>query len=189
MNLAKSNHPVLFETKWVKIRQSPKGHQYLERRGRDSIAILLVRIGENGNPEALIRHQYLCVSDNDDDVFACPITGSIEEDEDPRDTAAREAFEEAGYAVELHKTCYIGKYIASTQANETVYLYVSNVTGMEPTEPKGDGGYHESISKNVWSDWSEVVSADYVGLKVFSAEAYQSDIRFLLGIDDGADIC
>ena len=64
---------------------------------------------------------------------------------------------------------------------------LANVDGVEPIKPEGDCSYHESISKNVWSDWSDVVTADYVGLKVFSAEAYQSDVRFILGICDDVE--
>jgi 8-oxo-dGTP diphosphatase len=167
----------IFETKWIKLKETERGFQFLERRGVDSIAILLVRLNEGGFIEALIRKQPLWVNGTDDDLFACPITGSIEEEETARESAIREAFEEAGYVVDNSEVLDLGSYISATMMNETVHMFVADVTGKENVPPTGDGGYHESISHNDWEGWDSVMTAEFAGLLMFSTSAREEEIH------------
>ena len=71
---------VIFESKWVKVRETEKGFQYLERKGKNSIAVIC----EDDDCRWLIRYQPLCINGSDDELFPCPITGSLDVDgEDP----------------------------------------------------------------------------------------------------------
>jgi 8-oxo-dGTP pyrophosphatase MutT (NUDIX family) len=154
---------VIFETKWIKVKETGKGFQYLERKGTDSVAVFLLRSKPNGY-EVLIRMQPLCIHGDDYALFPCPITGSIDENELPINTAIRETYEEAGY--KLNSINYLGNYIVGTQTNETVHMFYELVDGLKPEENKGDGGFHESISKNEWKDLESLKNFGYSGCKI-----------------------
>ncbi|GAH42794.1 unnamed protein product, partial [marine sediment metagenome] len=59
---------------WLKIKKSKHHFYYVERKGKDSIAVFLVRLDAGGAWEVLIRYQPLPVWGNLD-LYPCPITG------------------------------------------------------------------------------------------------------------------
>jgi len=160
---------VLFRTAWVALKESSRGFQYLERKGKDSVAVFLLR--KNGvNPlgyEVLIRQQHLCIDNREVDgsfiLFSCPITGGLEVGELPEAAARRETFEEAGYRVQVIP---LGQYIVGTQVNEICYLYYADVTGIEPEPAQQDGTYLESIAYNQWQPLEYLVTCDYAACQI-----------------------
>ncbi|MDX2213679.1 MAG: NUDIX domain-containing protein [Oculatellaceae cyanobacterium bins.114] len=160
---------VIFSAKWFVIRESSRGFQYFERRGKDSIGVFLVRKRAEalGQYDVLIRQQPLCIDNIEIDgmlkLFPCPITGAIEEGESPEVTAVREAYEEGGYTIQVKS---LGHYIVGTQTNEICYLYYADVTGMTPDEPPQDGSYFESISRNEWHPLEYLKSCDYSACQI-----------------------
>ncbi|MBD1995264.1 NUDIX hydrolase [Leptolyngbya sp. FACHB-541] len=156
---------VIFQTKWIAVKETPRGFQFLERKGRDSVAVFLVR----GNPisqfEVLVRFQPLCVHnaalDEEMKLYACPITGGMEEGEGYTECAIRETLEEAGYTLDLEQIKKLGSYITGTQSNETVVMFWADVTGMEPGFAAQDGSVHEAASKNEWRSLSELKDYEY----------------------------
>jgi len=144
---------VLYKTERVALKETHRGFQFLERKGKDSVAIFLIRRNPlvDSKLEVLIRYQPLCVDNSEINgvprLFACPLTGSISGDESPEVAASREAFEEAGYSVQVLP---LGNYIVGTQTNEVCYMYYADVTALYPQTPPQDGSYFESISKNEW---------------------------------------
>ncbi|HEY9672406.1 MAG TPA: NUDIX domain-containing protein [Waterburya sp.] len=148
-----SNEKTIFSTNWISIKETARGYHYLERKGRDSVAIFLVRKSSvnRGEYEVLIRQQPLCIDvpdiNEEHRLYPCPITGGIDEGESPEEAAVREVYEEAGLSVEVLP---LGKYIVGTQTNEICYMYYADVTGIEPEIAQQDGSYFESISKNEW---------------------------------------
>ncbi|HEY9644082.1 MAG TPA: NUDIX domain-containing protein [Coleofasciculaceae cyanobacterium] len=160
---------IIFQARWVAVKESPDGFQYLERRGRDSVAVLLLRNSAE-NPQqydVLIRQQPLCIDNAAINgrlrLFPCPITGAIDPGESPAATAIREVYEEAGYTVQVLP---LGKFIVGTQTNEICYLYYADVTGMEPDQPPQDGSYHESISHNEWHPLEYLQTCDYSACQI-----------------------
>lgn len=155
---------ILFSTKRVTVKETAKGFQYLERNGKDSVAIFLIRCCErfNGEFEVLVRYQPLCVDNSEIDgvprLFPCPFTGSIDPDELPEAAAKRETYEESGFAVEVLS---LGKYIVGTQTNEICYLFYADVTGVEPQPAPQDGSYFEAISRNQWRPLEYLNQCDY----------------------------
>ena len=123
---------IIFQAQWVAVKESPRGFQYLERKGKDSVAVFLLRKSRANPPhyEVLIRQQHLCIDNREVDgmftLFPCPITGALEEGESPEAAAKRETYEEAGYRVPLVP---FSKYIVGTQVNEICHLYYADVTG------------------------------------------------------------
>ena len=159
-----SKEKTIFSTPWISVKETAKGYHYLERKGRNSVAIFLVRKSSvnGGEYEVLIRQQPLCIEipdiNEDHQLYPCPITGGIEEGELPEEAAVREVYEEAGFSVEVLP---LGKYIVGTQTNEICYLYYADVTDMDPEVAQQDGSYFESISKNEWYPLEYLNQCDY----------------------------
>ena len=161
---------VIFETPWIKVKRTPRGFDFLERKGRDSVAIALVRINAKGEDEVLIRYQPLCVHnvdiDDEQHLYPCLITGGMEDGEHPADCAIREIEEETGYKVNYKDLIWLTTYIVGTQTNESVYLYFVDVTNHQPKEAKQDGSYFESVSKNNWESFDALKRCEYVACKL-----------------------
>jgi 8-oxo-dGTP pyrophosphatase MutT (NUDIX family) len=159
----------IFSTQWIAVKESPRGFQYLERKGRDSVAVFLLRrSGESlERYEVLIRHQHLCIDNREVDgmfrLFPCPVTGALDEGESPEAAAQREVYEETGYQVQVLPS---GQYIVGTQVNEICYLYYADVTGMKPDAAQQDGTYLESIGKNEWHPFEYLKSCDYSACQI-----------------------
>lgn len=160
----------IFETPWIKVKRTPRGFDYLERKGKDSVAIALCRTNQHGETEVLVRYQPLCVHnaalDEQQRLYPCLVTGGLEEGENAYDCAIREIKEETGYEVTEDNLGYLTTYIAGTQTNESVYLYFADVNGLEPTEATQDGSYFESISHNEWKPLGDLKYYQYVACKL-----------------------
>lgn len=161
---------VLHETKWVKLKESQNGFQFLERNGVNSIAILLIQKTNSLGWQALIRHQPLiALSEVNDEVLdGCPITGSIDSDsKNYFDVAIKEAFEEAGYVLKQKDLVFLGTYIVGTQTNEECYMFVADVTDKTPTsDGEGDGTYFEAKSFNRWESFENLKDYKYAACPI-----------------------
>jgi 8-oxo-dGTP diphosphatase len=160
---------IIFQTTWIAVRESPRGFQYLERKGKDSVAVFLLR-KSSANPqqsEVLIRQQHLCLDNREVEgrfnLFPCPITGGLEAGESPEAAALRETYEETGYRVPVQA---FGQYIVGTQVNEVCYLYYADVTGLEPEPAPQDGTYMEAIARNEWHPFEYLKDCDYVACQI-----------------------
>jgi 8-oxo-dGTP pyrophosphatase MutT (NUDIX family) len=160
---------IIFQTQWIAVKESLRGFQYLERKGKDSVAVFLLRRCRVNlqQYEVLIRQQHLCLDNWEVDgtlaLFPCPITGALEEGESPEAAAMRETYEESGYRVQVQS---FGKYIVGTQVNEICYLYYADVTGIEPDAAQQDGTYLESIGRNEWHPFEYLKDCDYVACQI-----------------------
>lgn len=164
-----STDRVIFNTQWITVRESSRGFQYLERKGKDSVAVFLLRKSSTDPKryEVLIRWQHLCV-DNQEvhgklQLFPCPITGGLDAGESAEAAARREAYEESGYRVQVLP---LGYYIVGTQVNEICYLYYADVTGVVPAAAKQDGTYLESIAQNEWRSFEDLESCEYSACQI-----------------------
>ena len=159
----------IFQTEWIAVKESPHGFQYLERKGKDSVAVFLLRKSSVSPPqyEVLIRQQHLCIDNREVDdrlaLFPCPITGALEERESPEAAAIRETYEETGYRT---RVIPFGKYIVGTQVNEICYLYYTDVTEIKPDPAQQDGTYLESIANNEWHPFEYLKDCDYAACQI-----------------------
>jgi ADP-ribose pyrophosphatase YjhB (NUDIX family) len=160
---------VIFSTEHIAIKETARGFHYLERLGKDSVAIFLVRKTEVNvdNYEVLTRMQPLPQNNSEVDgkqqLYACPFTGRIEPGELPEQAAVRETIEESGYKTQVIS---LGRYFVGTQTNETCYLYYADVTNIEPKTALQDGTYFESVSKNEWHPLDFLRKCDYVACQL-----------------------
>lgn len=176
---------IVFDGKWLKVKKTPKGYFFSERKGINSIAVLLYRkIIKNSREylEVLVRLQPLPIDNsqsNDDKeipkLFECPITGSLEEGISSIGQTRIEVMEEAGYDIPEGGFKYVGEYYVGTQTNEKVFMYIVNVdtVGTERVDIGGDGSYFESISKNEWKNIFEVLDAKYSGLNIITNKLFK----------------
>lgn len=177
----KKTNMMVYGTPYLKMMKSSKGFYYAERKGKDSVAVLVYR-KENGKTEVLIRMQPLVFNQGSVDgiektgyehlkqnvLIPCPITGSITGIYDNFiDYAVEEIKEEAGYYVVKEEIESLGMYYVGTQINEVVHCFACNVTGKTCVEPEGDGTYWESISSNQWVNVDSIereMEINYSGL-------------------------
>lgn len=164
-----SNEKILFSNNLITVKETAIGYYYLERKGRNSVAIFLIRKNNvnRGEYEVLIRQQPLCIDNADINeeqrLYPCPITGGIDENESLEEAARREVYEESGFSVQLLP---LGKYIVGTQTNETCYMYYADVTDIEPEIAQQDGSYFESISKNEWHPLDYLNECNYAACPI-----------------------
>lgn len=164
-----SQDRTLFSTQWISLKASERDFYYLERKGRDSVAVFLVR--QCGSPsqghQVLIRQQPLCIDTSEVDghiqLFPCPITGGLNGNETPREAAEREVTEEAGYVTQVTP---LGRYIVGTQTNEICHLFYADVTGQDPAIAEQDGSYFEAISRNEWHPLSYLETCEYAACQI-----------------------
>ena len=164
---------ILFKTKWISVLETENGFQYLERKGTNSVAIILIRYNSENSGnwwKCLVRWQPLPLDNTSDQtLFPCPITGSIDEGEDPKDCAIREVEEETGIVIHDRKDIWeIGNYIVGTQTNETVFMFMAFLEdGLpEKVRGKGDGTFFENISENEWRDFEELKDYKYSACQI-----------------------
>ena len=155
---------IIFQVKWIAVKESSRGFQYLERKGKDLVAVFLLRKSSDNvrQHDVLIRQQPLCLDNTETDgipkLFPCPITGAFDTRELPFSAAVREVYEDSGCVIQVLP---MDKYIVGTQINNTCSLYGTNATAMKPDEVQQDGAYHESISINEWHPFEYLATCDY----------------------------
>ena len=150
--MKQSKDKLIVETKHLSMCQTEKGFYYCQRRSVNSIAVLCFK-KENSQYYFLIRYQPMPQVEEKkswDQLYPCPITGSIENNESATESAIREVFEEGGITLKEDEIILINPNVASTQMNEKVFCFLADVTNKEIKTPQNDGSIFEAVSKNIW---------------------------------------
>lgn len=156
----KKEDKLIVKTKHLDMYKTQKGFYYCQRKSINSIAVLCFKKSKDGFL-FLIRLQPMPQVEekqNWDQLYPCPITGSIENNESPITSAKREIFEEGGIIVNENDLIAINPSVASTQMNEKVFYYLANVTNKKNETPQNDGSIFEAVSKNIWVNEKELES-------------------------------
>lgn len=154
---------LLKETKYLSLYETSQGFVYAQRRNINSTAILCFK-KVKGRYMFLIRYQPLPIVNTIahykwNDCFACPITGSLEKEQNPEDNAIAEVYEEANIQVNKKSLVAKTKFVPTTQMNETVFCFLCDVTrGKLIDKKQGDGSIFEDISFNKWMSYKQVKS-------------------------------
>ncbi len=152
------NKHLLYDAHWLAIYENDRNFVYAERKNKDSVACLCYRLNKNNEYEFLIHYQPLIGidSNNDEKCYPCLVTGSIEDNEELLLTAQRELEEEVGIVNPYDLVPKLKfDFIPSTQVNETVSIFIFDITGKEIGIPETDGSYYEQISYNKWNSKEE----------------------------------
>ena len=154
----KKEDKLIVKTKHLDMYKTEKGFFYCQRRSVNSIAVLCFKKIKN-EFFFLIRYQPMPQVEekkNWDQLYPCPITGSIEKNENPLTSAVREILEEGGITINENDLIVINPSVASTQMNEKVFYYLVDVTNKKIETPQNDGSIFEAVSKNIWVSQKEL---------------------------------
>ena len=155
MKKNKSNFKFLYKNKFLSLCKTNHNFIFAQRRNINSTASLCYK-KINKTYYFLIHYQPLPVSSTIsnkkwDDLFPCPITGSMEINQKPLDNAIQEIYEEANIVVKKNNLVASNFAISTTQMNEIVFNFVFDVTNCQYIDKKiGDGSIFEKCSKNKW---------------------------------------
>jgi len=152
---------VLYKTPFLSLCQTEHKFYFAERRNINSTAILCFK-KVNGKYMFLIRMQPLPLLNTVyrkhwDDLYACPVTGSMEKNQTPIENAINEVYEEANLKIskkDIVASCFT---VATTQMNETIFNMLVDVTHARPiNKQQGDGTVFETHSKNKWVTYNQL---------------------------------
>lgn len=157
-------HKVVFDSPYLKVKQTKDKFFYAERKGVDSIAFMLVSKDE-------AEHRRFCVVKEFKDPMGQFVTtafgGSIDEDEFKENLehlVEIEVEEEAGFKVSKKDIKYVGKKLCSTQMNQFVHLFLIFVdkkkkgkkTTTNPTELKAQIAWVPAEILPKLTDWKAI---------------------------------
>lgn len=121
--------------KWLKVfmvvdpdNPEDDGYFYCERKGKDSVAFLLLD-RDNLDKPFICLEQY---SSSYDQFIKGAYTGSLDkEDKSIEEIVQEEVKEEAGFNVEMDMINALGNMVVSSHSSERVNLYLVDVTGLQ----------------------------------------------------------
>lgn len=155
MKKNKPSYKFLYRNKFLSLCQTNHNFIFAQRRNINSTASLCYK-NVNNSYYFLLRYQPLPVSltipnKKWNDLFPCPITGSLEKQQKPLDNAIQEIFEEANIVVNKNNLVAHNFTISTTQMNEMVFNFVFDVTDCQIINKiSGDGSIFEKCSRNKW---------------------------------------
>ncbi|MDE5949626.1 MAG: NUDIX domain-containing protein [Malacoplasma sp.] len=154
----KKEDKLIVKTKHLDMYKTEKGFYYCQRRSVNSIAVLCFKKVKD-DFFFLIRLQPMPQVEEKkvwSQLYPCPITGSIEQDESPETSAVREVLEEGGITINENDLIAINPSVATTQMNEKVFYYLADVTNKKIEAPQNDGSIFEAVSENIWVSQKEL---------------------------------
>lgn len=144
---------LLFHTDFLDLYESSQKFYYAQRKGVNSIAALCFKKNLDGSTKFLVHYQgmpNIVERKYPKQKYACPITGSIENDEDPLNCALREVYEEGGIKITAKNFVAVNKVVATTQMNEQIFCFLFDVKNLKQSVPKTDGSFFEQNATNKW---------------------------------------
>ena len=137
---------IVFDNPWFKVKQTPGGFTYGERKGVNSIAFILAsKEPSDPQPYGVVKEW----KDPIDQFVTTAFGGSIDQPkfkEDLELLVHEEVLEESGFDISKEDIWYVGKVLCSTQMNQFVHLFVVRVdkttqgkkTTTNPTELRAE---------------------------------------------------
>ena len=137
----------LFENKHI-IVIDRDGKTVLKKNKLGQVAVLPYRINPDDSWDILVRIEPMPARNFRKEYVA--LTGSMDEGEDPVETALRELYEEAGYTAGRDKIKPLGDIYESKKFEDPLHAFAVDVTGLNAVEPPGDGSKLETQSSAAW---------------------------------------
>lgn len=103
---------------YLTLKVSAEGYEYVERKGKDSVAFILTDGTKYG-----LTHEFKPPLQ---EWLITAFGGSIDRDTNLRDLVIAECLEETGYSVDGLE--FMGKHFVSTQMNQYCYLFLVYVS-------------------------------------------------------------
>jgi len=159
-----SNHEVVFDNQWFKVKQTPGGFTYGERKGVNSVAFILISKDDNDPKPYGVVNEF---KDPINEFVTSAFGGSIDLQEYKNDLehlVQDEVAEESGFTVDTDEIWYLGKVFISTQMNQYVHLFFVYVdkalqgkkTTTNPTELRATVQWLDGNQVTMLEDWKAV---------------------------------
>lgn len=123
----------------------PKDRYYFSRRaGKDSVAFVLYDSSRTERPYQLLSQWHGPLKR----FILGAFTGSLDKpDLSPLDHLVEEVLEEAGYVVTPDRVQLLGYEPVSSQTDESVYLYVVDITGITPQRKEPENLFEKNTQR------------------------------------------
>lgn len=168
---------VIAETPYLSLIERDGWYYFAKVPGSPGgVSILLYRTGSD---KSVLGRYEITPAHNDIIPSLTAISGGIETDEVPLQTAIKESHEEGGYLLSISDFIHLGSCMLSTNQDTRVYLFAADVTGKERVDAPGDGTRGEVGS---YCDWITPIQA------IQSKSAFMSALIMRLRIETGIDL-
>lgn len=163
----------LHETPWLSLRQiEDENYTYVysheTRCNGHIVAVLPFRLTADMPDEFLLRSEVTPSWGPDPAISA--ITGGVDSDNTPEETALHELAEEAGLICQASDLISLGT-CRGTKSSDTLYhLYAVDATNKRQQKAKGDGSYLETLASCFWTSSPEVAVDPTVAVMVLRTQ-------------------
>lgn len=149
-----SDDETLLDNKWLTVKQTEDEWVYLETPA--AVAVLPFRFDTNfGGVDFLVRFE--SVPTMGEGLQPWCISGGIEEHGTAEAAAIAELFEEGGFKVKEADLIDLGETWTRKDVSQPLRVFAVDVTGLEQSEPLGDGSEYEQEFELKWLDWYGLV--------------------------------
>jgi len=172
--IMKPEDQVLGGDEWLQLRRTPDGYTYMHelRCNGQIVAILVVR---HDDAELPILGRFERCPSHHDGFALCAVTGGMEKEQLPSDTALMEIAEETGYNVDKDSLIDLGSVRPSKGADTTAHLFAVDVTGLDRGEIEGDGSSGEDGAYVEWISVKDAIQCKDPLLATMIARYYGID--------------
>lgn len=150
----------LFRSPWITVKEVKTdkfSYTYVSGDSDDKVFITIMPFRRvNGKLEFLSRYELRPCWSLDSLKMTC-VTGAMQENKTPAETAQAELQEETGYVCELDEIIPLGQSHVSKSSDSRCEFFTVDLTDKEPGEIHGDGSYLETLSKNHWTNQSTLI--------------------------------
>lgn len=166
---------VLCKTEFLSLIERDGWYYFAQVPGSiGGVCLLLYRL----NDKCPILGRYEICPAHGDGMALTAISGGIEKDATPLDTAVNESYEEGGYKINPASFVNLGNCQLSTNQDTVVYLFAADVTKLPRYDAPGDGTKGEIGS---YCDWVSTEEA------IFSKSTFMSVLIARLKLKTGID--
>lgn len=142
---------VEYSNKWINIISDGEGDEKYFYVNEPLKICILPYIQEDDELLIVSLIEPISIWDEDRSREITCVQGTIEDGDDPIETAPRELYEETGFNAPLpefkDRYTYVGKYNFSKSSDSHRYLFLVDVTGMERGKKTTDGSDFEKRTK------------------------------------------
>jgi len=149
---------ILKTNKWIELRElvdekkGINGYVYSHEKSCDGKKIVILPYrNQKGKFEILLRDELTPCWDLNKKIISS-LTGSVEKNNSPLETAIIELKEEAGYSITKEDIVELGEMFGIKSSDTVYYLFTVDLTNKEKGKATTDGSKLEKEAKCFWTD-------------------------------------
>lgn len=146
---------ILYQGNWISIILRDDWYEFSSFL--NSAGVVYVLVFRTDSIKSILGRFEICPAHGDTEPTLTSLTGGVNENQEPIDTAIQEVYEEAGYKIDREKLIDLGKVFLSKASDNIAHLFAVDVTHLPREEAPGDGSFGEEGSYCDWVDFDEVL--------------------------------